>query len=168
MIDFVRIPEERLKILKRENKWKDQLEKFSDSKITFNEDVKIESKDPLQLLRVKEIIKAFGRGFDFDTALNLIDEEYYLEIIEIRNFSGKSESRMEVLKGRVIGSEGKSKNIIEKYTETKIAIYGKTISIIGKWYGVMKAKKAIEMLLSGSTHNTVYRFLENIEGEKIG
>lgn len=160
MIDFVRIPEERLKILKKEIKWKEKLEKFSDSKITFSEDVQIESADPLQLLRVKEVVKAFGRGFDFETALNLLDEEFYLEIIEVRDFSGKSENRMETLKGRVIGSEGKSKNIIEKYTEAKVAIYGKTISIIGRWDGVVKAKKAIEMLLSGSSHSSVYRFLE--------
>jgi ribosomal RNA assembly protein len=167
MIDFVRIPEERLRILKKEKKWKEQLEKFSDSKITFNEEVQLEAEDSLQLLRIKEVVKAFGRGFDFDTALNLLDEEFYLEIIEIRNFSGKSDSRMDVLKGRVIGSEGKSKNIIEKYTETKIAIYGKTISIIGRWDGVKKARHAVEMLLSGGPHNTVYRFLENIKGEKI-
>jgi ribosomal RNA assembly protein len=168
MIDFIRIPEERLKILKKEKKFKDRLEKFSNSKISFNEDVQIKAEDVLQLLRVKEAVKAFGRGFDFETALNLLDEQFYLEIIEVRNFSGKSENRMETLKGRVIGSAGKTKNIIEKYTETKIAIYGKTISIIGRWDGVVKAKQTIEMLLSGSSHNTVYRFLERGEGEKIG
>jgi ribosomal RNA assembly protein len=166
MIDFIRIPEERLKILKKEKKFKDRLEKFSNSKISFNEDVQIKAEDVLQLLRVKEVIKAFGRGFDFDTALNLLDEQFYLEIIEVRNFSGKSENRMKTLKGRVIGSAGKTKNIIEKYTETKIAIYGKTISIIGRWDGVVKAKQTIEMLLNGSSHNSVYRFLEREKGEK--
>jgi ribosomal RNA assembly protein len=168
MIDFVRIPEERLKILKKERKLKDQLERFSDSKISFDEYVQIDTEDALQLLRVKEVIKAFGRGFDFETALNLLDEQFYLEIIEIRNFSGKSEARMGTLRGRVIGSEGKSKNIIEKYTETKIAIYGKTISIIGRWDGVIKAKQVVEMLLNGSSHNSVYRFLENRKGGKVG
>jgi ribosomal RNA assembly protein len=166
MIDFIRIPEERLKILKKEKNLKDKLEKFSNSKISFNEDVQIETEDVLQLLRIKEVVKAFGRGFDFETALNLLDEEFYLDIIEIKNYSGKSEGRMEALKGRVIGRAGKSKNIIEKYTEAKIAIYGKTISIIGKWDSVIKAKHAVEMLLSGSTHNSVYRFLERREGEK--
>jgi len=89
-----------------------------------------------------------------------LDEEYYLEIIDIKDFSGKSKNRMKVLKGRVIGSEGKAKKMIERYTDTKISIYGKTISIIGKWDKIIIAKKAVEMLLSGSLHSSVYKFLE--------
>jgi ribosomal RNA assembly protein len=160
MIDFVRIPEKRLKILKREERFKDQLEKFMEAKIRFNEEVEIECEDPLKILRIKQVIHAFGRGFDFNTAMNLLDEEYYLETIEIKDYAGKSRNRMITLKGRVIGTEGKTKKIIEKYTGTKIAIYGKTISIIGKYDSVMIARKAIEMLLSGRLHTTVYRFLE--------
>ena len=64
------------------------------------------------------------------------------------------------LKGRVIGSEGKSRNAIEELTETNISVYGKTIGIIGLQQNVASAKKAIESLLSGSPHSNVYRFLE--------
>jgi ribosomal RNA assembly protein len=106
------------------------------------------------------VIQAFGRGFDFNAAMNLLDEEYYLETIEIKDYTGKSRSRMITLKGRVIGTKGKTKKLIENYTQTKLAIYGKTICIIGKWDRVMIAKKAIDMLLSGKLHTTVYRFLE--------
>jgi ribosomal RNA assembly protein len=160
MIDFVRIPEERLKILRREKKLKDQLEKFTESKIRLNEDVEIECEDSLKVWRIKQVIQAFGRGFDFDTAMNLLDEDYCLEAIEIRDYAGKSRSRMLTLKGRVIGTKGKTKELMEKYTETKIAIYGKTICIVGKWDRVMIARKAVEMLLSGRLHTTVYKFLE--------
>lgn len=160
MIDFVAIPEERIKILKRDRKWKELLKKFSDAIVELNEEVTIECEDPFQLLRLKEVFKAFGRGFDFNVALNLLDEEYYLEIIEVKEFSGKSRKRQIVLKGRVIGTKGKMKKMIEKYCDVKIAIYGKTISILGKWKNVRKAKKAIEMLLSGAMHSRVYRFLE--------
>jgi ribosomal RNA assembly protein len=163
MIDFIRIPEERLKILKREKKFIEQLEKFTESKIKLNEEVEIECEDPLKVLRIKQVIQAFGRGFDFDTAMNLLDEEYYLETIEIKDYTGKSRSRMITLKGRVIGTGGKTKKLIENYTETKIAIYGKTICIIGKWDRVVIAKKAIEMLLNGKLHTTVYRFLEKVK-----
>jgi len=160
MIDFVVIPEERMKTLKRDKTWKEQLKNFSDVKIKLNDEVSIESKNLFQVLRVKEVIKAFGRGFDFDTALSLLDEDYFLDPIEIKDFSGKSRKRQLVLKGRVIGTKGKMKKIIEKYCDVKIAIYGKTISIIGKWDRVTLAKKAIEMLLHGAMHITVYRFLE--------
>jgi len=160
MIDLVRIPEERLKFLKREKKFKEQLEKFTEAKIRFNEEVEIECDDSLKLWRIKQVIHAFGRGFDSDDAMNLLDEEYYFETIEMKDYAGKSRDRMITLKGRVIGTKGKTKKLIENYSETKIAIYGKTICIIGRWDRVMIAKKAIEMFLSGRLHTTVYRFLE--------
>ncbi|MEM5843952.1 MAG: KH domain-containing protein [Candidatus Aenigmatarchaeota archaeon] len=160
MIDYIAIPEERLKVLRKNKKLIEQLEKFTDSKIEINEEISIECEDPLRLMRIKEVLKAFGRGFDFNVALNLLDEDYYLEIIDIKDYSKKSRNRMITLRGRVIGTEGKTKKLIEKYADVKISIYGKTISIIGKWDKIMIAKKAIEMLLSGSLHSSVYRFLE--------
>ncbi len=160
MKEFVRIPEERIKVLRRNKKFLEELERLADCKIRINEEVEIECEDALKALRVKDVIKAFGRGFEFEDCLKLLDEEYCLEIINVKDFSGKSRNRMKELKGRVIGSEGKAKKMIEKYTNTKISIYGKTISIIGKWNEVFNAKKAIEMLLSGSMHSSVYRFLE--------
>ncbi|HKZ45244.1 MAG TPA: RNA-processing protein, partial [archaeon] len=100
------------------------------------------------------------RGFDFEDSLNLLDESYYLETIEIKEFSGKSRNRMITLRGRIIGERGKTKESIEKYSDVKISIYGKTIGIIGEWSAIIIAKKAIEMLLLGSLHSTVYRYLE--------
>jgi ribosomal RNA assembly protein len=165
MIDFIAIPEERLRLLRKIKEERKNLENLTAARITLNEDVGIECDDPIMRMRIKEVLKAFGRGFSLDDALNLLDDEYYLEIINLKDFAGKSEKRIEVLKGIVIGSEGKSKNLIEKYTETKIAIYGKTISIIGRWEGITKAGKAIEMFLNGSSHNSVYRFLGKANGE---
>jgi len=165
MITAIRIPEERMRKLRRNKKWKDTLQRFFSVNVELNEEVRIDGEDPLQVIKVKEIIKAFGRGFDFDTALNLSDDEYYLEIIDVKDFAGKSRNRQIVLKGRVIGKEGKMKRLIEEYTNTKIAVYGKTVSIIGKWQNIRVAREAIEMLLSGAMHTTVQRFLERKRGE---
>lgn len=160
MIEYVLIPEERMRKLRKDEKWKIELKKFSNAKVKLNEEIVVEGDDPLQVLRVKEVIKGFGRGFEFRDALDLFDEEYCLETIDVREFTGKSKKRQVTLKGRVIGTQGKTKNMVEKYTDTKIAVYGKTVSIIGKWNNVKIVKDAIEMLLSGARHNTVYRFLE--------
>jgi len=160
MIEYVRIPEERMRIFRKDSGLKKNLEKLSEAKIELGEDVVIETDDPLKMMRIKEVVKAFGRGFDMEDALNLLDEDFCLQPIEVRDFAGKSRNRMLTLKGRVIGSEGKTKQRIEKMTETKIAVYGKTVCIVGRWLDVQLAAKAIEMLLSGSLHNTVYRFLE--------
>lgn len=158
MIGFVKIPEERLKLFERKG-YSKKLERLVNCKISLNEEVLMDCEDPLLLMRLKEVIKAFGRGFEFDDALNLLDEEYYLETINVQDFSGKSKSRMIVIKGRVIGRKGKVKKLIEKHTNVKITIYGKTISIIGKWGDVQKAKQAVESLLKGRKHGTVFRSL---------
>lgn len=159
MIDFIRIVEERQKILKRREGWIKKLEEFTKTKIELNKEIRIECDDPLTLLRVKEVIKAFGRGFDFNSALLLLDESYFLDSIDIKLY-GKTRNRQRELKGRVIGKEGKVKRMIEKKTETKIAVYGKTVSIIGKWKNLKVARKAVELILNGAMHSTVYRFLE--------
>jgi len=160
MIDFVVIPEKRLKLLKKNKEWVKKLEEYTGLKIKINKEIFIEGDDSLKIYRTKLVLKAFGRGFDLETALNLLDENYYFETINIKDYSKKSKNRLITLKGRVIGTKGKTKRIIERYAEVKISIYGKTIGIIGSWERVMLAKKAIEMLLAGSLHSTVYRFLE--------
>ncbi len=162
MIDYLKIPEERLELLKKKREWIDQLEKLGGVKVSLNEEVCIEGDDPLKVLRVKEVLRAFGRGFSFDDALLLLDEDYYLLIIDVKSFAGKSRSRLATLKGRVIGTGGKTKRRIEECTNTRLAIYGKTVSIVGKWEDVEKARKAVEMLLQGRMHSTVYRYLEKV------
>lgn len=161
MMEYITIPEERLKILRRDSEWKKELLKFLDVNVELKEEIVIDGKNPFQIIRVKEIMKAFGRGFAFEDALDLLDEDYFLESIEVKEFAGKSKRRQIELKGRVIGTEGKTKRMIEECACVKISIYGKTISIIGKWDNMIIAKEAIEMILSGSKHNTVYRFLKN-------
>jgi ribosomal RNA assembly protein len=165
MITIVAIPEKRMKFLKKDGKWKKQLKKLSDIKVKLNEDVTIETKDPLQVLRVKEVFRAFGRGFEFEDALDLFDEDNFLEVMKVKEFSGKSKRRQVTLKGRIIGTGGRTKKLIEKYCNVKVAIYGKTISILGRWDNVKVARQAVDMLLEGAMHSTVYRFLEKKGGK---
>lgn len=159
MIEHISIPEERMKILKRTKGWKEELKEFLGIDVAVEEDMVI-SGDPLQVIRGKEILKAFGRGFVLKDSLDLLDEEYFLEIINMGEFTGKSKNRQVTLRGRVIGEGGRTKKMIEKYADVKIAIYGKTVSIIGKPENIRIARNAVEMILSGSKHNSVYRFLQ--------
>jgi ribosomal RNA assembly protein len=160
MIEYIAIPKERISILRSKDKMLRKIEDFSQTKITLGEEVEIESDDVLKVLRAKEVIRAFGRGFGLEDALNLLDDTFYLDTIDVGDFSGKSKERMITLKGRVIGKEGKIKQVIEKYTDVKIAVYGKTIGIIGYWNSVLLARKAVEMLLQGSLHSSIYKFLQ--------
>ncbi len=160
MIEFVNIPEDRMKNLREDRKGRGKLYKFSNASVELSDTVKVECEDPVMLLRVVEVIKAFGRGFDLEDSIDLLDEEYILETLNIGEFSGKSKNRKVILKGRIIGREGKVKDRIQKITGVKLVVYGKTVSLIGNWKNVRIARKAVEMLLNGAMHNTVYQFLE--------
>jgi ribosomal RNA assembly protein len=118
------------------------------------------AEDPTVLFRAKEVVTAIGRGFSPDRAFRLVDDEdVVLEVIDLRETVGKSQSDMKRLKGRVIGREGKTRRIIEELTEASVSVFGHTISIIGNMEQAEAAKEAIRMLLRGSLHKTVYRFL---------
>jgi ribosomal RNA assembly protein len=82
-----------------------------------------------------------------------------LEIINLTEHI-KSRKRLKILKGRIIGTGGKTKEYIEKFVDVKLSILGKTVSIIGEWEKISIAREAIMMILRGCTHKTLYRWLE--------
>ncbi|MDH5440885.1 MAG: KH domain-containing protein, partial [Candidatus Bathyarchaeota archaeon] len=128
-----------------------------DVTITVNEDVN----DPSLLFKAKDVVTAIGRGFSPENVLKLIEnEEDILEIIDLREIFGRSESDISRIKGRIIGREGKTRRIIEEMTETVVSVYGHTVSMIGGIEQVDIAREAIGMLIKGSQHKTVYRFLQ--------
>jgi len=113
----------------------------------------------LELMTAKNIAKAIGRGFSPIHAYRLFDEEVELEIKDLGRLS---DARIGAIKSRVIGTDGKMRVKIEECTGAVVSVYGKTISIIGKFEELKNASKAIEMLINGSEHKTVYKFLEQI------
>ncbi len=118
------------------------------------------AEDPSLLFTAKDVVTSIGRGFAPKFAFRLIrDEDAFLEVIDLRAIFGRSESDIKRVKGRIIGMEGKTRRIIEELTETNVCIYGHTVSLIGDIEQIQAAREAIQMLIRGSQHSTVYRFL---------
>ncbi|MFW6117448.1 MAG: KH domain-containing protein [Thermoproteota archaeon] len=116
--------------------------------------------DPSSLFRAKEVVTAIGRGFPPETAFRLIrDPKTILKIIDLREIFGKSESDIRRIKGRIIGRGGKTRRLIEELTKTDVSIYGHTVGLIGDMEQMQAAKGAVQMLIEGSQHRTVYRYL---------
>jgi ribosomal RNA assembly protein len=158
MLDFVRIPEERKgALIGKSGAAKAAIEKKTGVKITIGEVVEIEGEDAVKLMEAKQVVTAIGRGFAPSRALRLLNEDFHLIVISL---SGENRNTIKRLMARIIGAKGRAKRIIEKYTETKLCVYGKTVSIIGEWEGVEKAKGAVELLLKGKPHAYVYKMLE--------
>jgi ribosomal RNA assembly protein len=160
MKETVVLTEEKAKMLRNKKEWIEKIEKLINCKISLeDQEVTIEGEDPIIVLRVKEVFRALNRGFDLESALYLLDESYFLEVINVKDY-GKTRNRRIELKGRVIGTRGTIKRMIEEMTKTRISVHGNTIAIIGNWDNLLLAKKAIEMILEGKMHSTVKKFLE--------
>ena len=126
---------------------------------------KEDSEDPTTILRARDIVIAIGRGFSPERALSLVDDDIVLDIIDLRETFGRNERDIARLKGRVIGREGKIRRLIEEMTNAKVSVYGHTISMIGDYETVTAAREAIELLLKGKQHSTVYKLLRKIKSE---
>jgi ribosomal RNA assembly protein len=158
MKDFIKIPDKRRFLLKKNPENKEMLEEMTRVKIEINDEISIEG-DTFNVYQAKQILKAFGRGFEIKETLYLLEDDYGLEVINLSSLI-KSRKRLKTLKGRIIGTEGKTKDYIEKLTDVKISVLGKTVSIIGHWNKINIAKEAIMKIVNGCSHQTLYRWLE--------
>jgi ribosomal RNA assembly protein len=122
--------------------------------------------DPSSLFRAKDVVTALGRGFSPEHAFRLIrDEDTVLDVIDLRSVFGRSETDINRVKGRIIGMNGKTRRLIEELTDSNVAVYGHTVSLIGNIDQAEAAREAIQMLIRGSMHGTVYRFLHRKRSE---
>jgi ribosomal RNA assembly protein len=122
--------------------------------------------DPSMLFKAKDVVTALGRGFSPEHAFRLVrDEDAVLDVIDLRTAFGKSEADIKRVKGRIIGMNGKTRRLIEELTDAQVAVFGHTVSIIGTIEQAGVAREAVEMLVKGSMHSTVYRVLHRKRGE---
>jgi ribosomal RNA assembly protein len=113
--------------------------------------------DPFTATRV---IEAIGRGFSPQRARRLMDEGTSFEVIDLRDYAGRSVNSLERIRGRVIGLKGKSRRVIEELTACHLSVYGRTVSIIGDAAEVQLASQAVRSLATGSQHKNVYNTLQ--------
>ena len=155
----INIPSSRVPVLIGEKgKTKRLIEKLTKSKlnISSNGNVTIISENP----KSRDIVEAIGRGFNPKIAIKLTSDDFIFDLIEMNDFS-KNKLRQSTLRSRIIGRKGSAKKMIETYTNTDMSVMGKTISFIGKVEDVYLARRTIEMILQGSQHGSVYRWLKD-------
>ena len=170
--EFLRIPIERIPmLLGKEGNVRKKIEKLGECEIIVDSEsgeIEINGKNALGVRRAQITCKAVGRGFNPEKAMFLFDEDYLLEVIDIKEFIGKSDKAIRVKKARLIGRQGTIREKIEEHTDCFISIYGKTVAIIGKIDDVGTALKAVEMILEGAKMVTVQNFLnKNVSIKKF-
>lgn len=117
----------------------------------------IEKGDPMKAVRV---VEAIGRGFSPQRAHRLLGEDVAFEVIDLRDFAGKSVNALGRIRGRIIGVNGKSRRVIEELTGCYLSVYGRSVAMIGEPTEMRLAMEAVKMLASGSPHRTVYNMLQ--------
>ena len=116
--------------------------------------------DPVKALKLPDVIKAVGRGMAPTRAIQLLQDDWFFEMVDLRDHVGKRSNQQRRIRARIIGSEGKIRKMIEQHTGAEISIYKSTVVLVGDGDGLGSARQAIEMLASGSEHGTVMKFLE--------
>jgi ribosomal RNA assembly protein len=166
---FIRIPKERVGILVGpEGKTKTYIEEQMKVKLEIDSEdggvtitLAEAQNDPSMLLRAKDLVTAVGRGFAPEIAFRLIrNEDDVFDMVDLRVIFGRSEADIQRIKGRIIGSEGKTRRLIEELTEANVAVYGHTVGIIGSFEEADAARNAVQMIVEGCEHKTVYRYLQ--------
>ncbi len=159
----VKIPKDRVAVLiGKSGGTRKMLEHATHTKLDIDSeegDIFIRGTDALNLYQTREIVMAIARGFNPETALLLMKEEYVFEPLNLKEFM-RNKSDLNRLRGRVIGREGKSRKLIEELSEAYISVYGKTVCIIGESEHANIARRAVISLLQGAPHGNVYNWLE--------
>jgi ribosomal RNA assembly protein len=128
--------------------------------------INVPNYNPINVYTAEKIINAINRGFNPVKAMKLVDETYELEVFNLFMLLGKSDKRIKRIKGRIIGRNGEMRKAIERFAESYISVYGKTVSIIADYENLQIARKAVSMLINGMPHHVVLKFLENKYNEK--
>ncbi len=170
---FVRIPKDRVGILVGpDGRVKAHIEKKLNVKLDIDREGSVSivlletASDPSMLLKAKDVVTAIGRGFTPETAFRLIrNEDDIFDLVDLRLIFGRSESDIKRIKGRLIGTEGKTRRLIEELSEADVVIYGHTVGIIGSFEQADIARNAVQMIIEGCQHHSVYKYLQRKRSE---
>ncbi len=165
---FVKIPKERVGILVGpDGKTKRHIEDKLQVKLDIDKEGSVtiilreNCPDPSLLLKAKDVVSAIGRGFPPETAFRLIrNEDDIYDMIDLRLIFGRNESDIKRIKGRIIGTEGKTRKLVEELTEADVVVYGHTVGIIGSFEEADAAHNALQMIIDGCEHHTMYNYLQ--------
>ncbi len=164
---YIRIPRDRVGVLiGPQGRNKKRIEAAFQVNLTVDSETgnieitpKPDQTDVSVLFTVRNISQAIGRGFSPKRAMTLLNEDQEILVMDLEEYVGTSRNALNRVKGRIIGREGKSRILLEELTECLVSVYGSTVSMIGSYEMLPVAKEAVEMLINGAFHKTVWNHL---------
>jgi len=117
------------------------------------------------ILKMRDFLISLSHGIDEENAFKIIKYDMILYIINLKNIFDSKDDIKRIL-GRIIGENGKIKQKISEITECSIYIDNSNIVLIGSFEDVEYAKQAIQILVDGSPHSRLFKFLDKVAREK--
>ena len=121
--------------------------------------------DPVTGMVAPDVVRAIGRGFRPDAALSLLDNDLRMFDLVHIDEATRNKNDLHRQKGRLIGEDGRTRELMEELTGADVVIYGSTLGVIGQPEEVEAVRRAAGMLLDGAPHGAVYSFLERKHNE---
>jgi ribosomal RNA assembly protein len=107
----------------------------------------------------EKVVEALNFGFTMEAALMIKEEELIFEILNIKDYTKRND--LERIRGRIIGTGGKTKKTLINLTECFIEIKENKVGIIGHPENMENATQAIVSLIKGAKQANVYAYLEH-------
>jgi ribosomal RNA assembly protein len=163
----IKMPEDRIGVIIGKNgQVKEDIEQKCNVEIDIDSesgDVQVSSQasrlDKMEPFKAIEIISAISKGFSPERAYRLLQEDL-LDLLDMRDYAGKSANSIQRIKGRIIGKAGNTRKTIEDLTGASISVYGHNVGLIGSFEEIRIAREAIKMISKGSSHKNVYNMLQ--------
>jgi ribosomal RNA assembly protein len=169
---YVRVPEDRIGVLIGPGgRTKREIATSTGAEIAIDAadgEVEVSSPDsePMQALKAHDIVVAIGRGFSPPRAMRLLKDNAYLAVLDIKFTTGKREkAALRRIRARAIGAHGRARSRIEELSGCSMSVYGSTIALIGDEEQLERGTHAVELLLKGSEHSTVFHYLVSARRE---
>lgn len=112
------------------------------------------------------VLTAIAFGFEYKKALKLLNDEFFLEVLDLNAAMWGKKARIAQMKARIIGTGGKAKNTLEFLSDCWISIFEDKVALLGRYEDLKNAKEGILQLLEGKAHGSVYAFLEKKNARK--
>ena len=95
--------------------------------------------------------------------MRLLKENTFLGVLDIKLATGHHEkAALRRIRSRVIGTRGRARTRIEELSGCSMSVYGSTVALIGEEEQLERATRAVELLLKGSEHSTVFHLLARL------